>query len=347
MSAATRPPRRAGIAAALVLTASALSGCEFLVPPSGGSGGSCSTCGDGGNPAGPVDPGAQGPYTVGSLDFAVRVDPNDASDFGKVQLTAFAPGVDDALRAGPYPVVLLTPARNVDRALGVSQYSGYARRLASYGITVVLQRPRDDSDLEKTRTESLQVIDWLRAPQGVYGPKLAPVLDMSRFGLLGHGSGGNLSVVLASGLAGVRGVFAIDPAESTVTLTALQAISKVALPEGVPIGLVGGTASQMGTPPCAPQMLGFEALKAAAPQKALAIAFLGAGLGEFVEDYGSCVACMMCAGTGAPVARTRDLAIKYSAAYFLWTLRDRSEARAYLTGDKFAADQKTGAVAAR
>lgn len=346
---------RSGLSAIGALALSAQLGCEFVVQPSGAPS-TCQACGDlGADGAGapdaagpPLDPDAVGPYTVGTLELGLVVDAADPQG-GVVGATVWGPGDGariDAAR-GPFPLVLLTPAKWVDRDGSPSQYGDYARRLAGYGFVVVLQRPRDDGKLEQTQADTQRAVDFLRAPTTPAGKALAAALDLTRVGLLGHGQGGSLSVVAAAGTR-ARAVLAIDPVDAVGVPGAVQAIAGLALPGGAPVGLLGGTASKLPQPKvCAPDVLGFDELKRKAGDRALAIAFEGAGQGEFVDRYSDCVFCKDCPGSGAPLARTHRLAVKYTAAYFLWTLQARADAKEFLTGAPFQQDQRSGAVTAR
>ena len=65
---------------------------------------------------------------------------------------------------------------------------------------------------------------------------------------------------------------------------------------------------------------------------------------DFVDNFGSCFACAFCPGGSAPKERTRDLSIKYTAAYFLYSLLGQADALDYINGTEFQKDAMAGDV---
>jgi hypothetical protein len=120
-------------------------------------------------------------------------------------------------------------------------------------------------------------------------------------------------------------------------------LAKIKLPAGVPIGFLGETVSKMGGMPCAPAAGNYEVLYGKAGAPAFAITFTGAAHNDFTDNC-TILCTTFCPGGTAPRDRTKSLAVKYVAAYFLWTLKGETAAQPYLDGAAFQKDVMAGYV---
>lgn len=289
----------------------------------------------------PVDPGLPGPLRVLRFDLKVPISPTATLD-----TTVLGPtddGATLALGGAPYPLVVVSPGFQLPRG----QFVGYGERLASHGFIAVLQTARDQANHAQYRDDSIKLLDWLLMPTGGDAGKIMGRIDAAAVGVAGHSLGGKISLLVAAKDPRVKAVIAIDPVDGGFGMQpqAKDAVKALMLPGGRPIGILGETTSKGGAVACTPPADNYEVLYAAAPSPAFAITFVGAAHADFVDDFMACgLACAVCGGGTAPKTRTRDLARKYVAAYFLKHLRGVASAEDALSGAGFDADRAAGAV---
>lgn len=294
-------------------------------------------------PAG-ADPSMPGPRRT--VSFPVRVPISANANLNTTVIGPSDDGQTISQRGAPYPVVVVSPGFS----LPTSQFLVYGERLASHGFVAVHQEYRNAGDHAQSQRDTTALLDWLITPTGASAPRLMGRVDGKRVGLTGHSLGGKISLLTAQKDPRVGAVLTIDPVDGQPPLGAMQpaalpGMGALKLPAGVVLGFLGETESKAGGMPCTPPTQNYEVLYQAFKGAAFAITFAKAGHMDFVNDFRSCgFVCNVCAAGDAPKLRTRDLAVKYVAAYFLWTLQGDSGARAYLYGAPFDTDKGTGAV---
>lgn len=291
-----------------------------------------------------ADPSKPGPRRTTSFALRVPVTAN-----ATLNITVIGPSEDAqnlSMTGAPFPLVVVSPGFS----LPTSQFLVYGERLASHGFVAVHQEYRAAGDHAQSQRDTAALLDWLITPTGASAPRVQGRVDGKRVGLTGHSLGGKISLLTAQRDARVKALITIDPVDGQPPLggmqpAALPGMGNILLPAGVPLGFLGETASKAGIMPCTPANQNYEVLYQAARAPAFAVTFARAGHMDFVNDYQSCgIVCTVCSAGDAPKTRTRDLAVKYVAAYFLWTLAGDSAARAHLYGAAFDRDQATGAV---
>lgn len=324
-----------------------ISACSYHITPPCANG----ACDDAAQPldqAG-LSPGLPGPRRVASFDLTVPL-PGAV----RIQTTVVGPGMDaTTLGAGPFPLVIASPAQGLQRAL----LYPYAARLASYGVLTVIQSPRSERDYQGYVNDTSGVLDWLLAPTGAaeVTAAIAGRAAADRIGLLGYGLGGKISVMLAARDARVRALFLLDPLDppSPVagTLGARDLIGGLHLPS--PLGLLAESLSQQAGPqqtPCAPLDQGYAVLMPLAPTGSVGLLLQGAGHADFIEDRIRCgLFCAACPAGTAATAQTAALAVRYVTAYFLVTLAQSVagiglQARDFLGRAQFDEDKQAGLV---
>lgn len=282
------------------------------------------------------DPGVAGPEKTVSFDVQLRL------ARGTVSLTVIGPtddGKEITLRAAPRPLVLISPGFTVDR----KQYSNYGTRLATYGLVAVLQKAGSEFNHATYRDLTIELLTWLGAPTGGDAARIKGRVDLTRVGLAGHSLGGKISILVAAQDSRVKALFGIDPVDAN-NPAALPEIGKINLPTGIPMGFLGETTSKTGGTPCTPAAGNYEVLydKAAAP--AFAITLVAAAHNDVVDNFAGCPSCGFCRGGTAPKDRSNRLAVKYTAAYFLWALQGDARARDYFSGAAFQKDITDGYI---
>lgn len=238
------------------------------------------------------DPAEDGDYAV---DTAVVTIPGSVGG-RSVPATIFTSNAP-----GPRPLVVVSAGFQMDR----TQYTSYARHLATWGFVVVLADYADRGffpDHEALAADISAVIDWALAQP------LA--IDPQKVALAGHSLGGKLSVLAASKDTRVGAIVAWDPVDSSNPSVAPEKLVGMA----AAIAVVGETTNASGGGmPCAPAAENFEQFYAAAASPAIAITVIGADHMDWVDDP-SCGFCGFCtAGSAAPelsrtVTRRLDVA---------------------------------------
>ena len=282
------------------------------------------------------DPGVAGPEKTVSFDLQLRL------ARGTVSVTVIGPtddGKEITLRAAPRPLVLISPGFTVDR----KQYASYGTRLATYGLVAVLQKAGSEFNHATYRDLTIELLNWLGAPTGSDAARIKGRVDLTRVGLAGHSLGGKISILVAAQDTRVKALLGIDPVDAN-TPAALPEIGKIKLPTGVPMGFLGETISKTGGMPCAPASGNYEVLYSEAAAPAFAITLVDAAHNDFVDNFAGCPTCGFCRGGTAPKDRTNRLAVKYTAAYFLWALQGDTRARDYFSGAAFQKDITDGYI---
>lgn len=289
-------------------------------------GGSTNDAGD--DASSPSKYDADGPGTYATSTASVT---NGASTF---TLSLYVPS-----SAGLHPVVSVNPGLQ-QPATG---YTSYAKRLASYGVVVLL---RDDPGF-LTQTPGVVsdltylVATWLPAQAAAdAGGALAGKVDLTKVALLGHSRGGQATLLAAeNGLKGkVVAWFGLDPVDSSV-LNNTQARTNLAQ-IGIPTGFLGATVSSS----CSPAADNYEVLYAAAPSPSVVVKGVGAGHTQ-VEDPAGCVACNLCSPAGtADGAAVLAYSVRYATAFFARELLGDASVGTAFQGAGAAADVAAGRV---
>lgn len=284
-------------------------------------------------------PAAAGSYRTVRFDLTVPL-----AGGGSLAVTVAGPtddGRELSKTTGPLPLVVLSPGFVIGRA----QYNGYLNRLASHGFIAVSQTARAEAKHAQYRDDTSKLIDWLITPTGSSASRLSGRIDRSRIGLTGHSLGGKISLLTAAADPRVKAVITIDPVDGAGAPLAKDSVGAIRLPSGIPIGFLGETISKTGgAQPCAPADSNYEVLYRSTAASRFALRFLKAAHTDFVDNPASCFPCLFCPGGTAPKAQSRDLAIKYVTAYFLWTLAGERGAETYLTGGEAEKDIAAGLV---
>lgn len=277
----------------------------------------------------PNDPSGTGPYLAASLTA-----PTPPAGISKLSL--IGPSDDGSAlssKESTYPLVLMAPPEFSDPAL----MRPYADRLASHGFLVALFQPMNETNHIAYRDAAKQLLDTFVANA------TQQHIDTQRLGVVGYQLSGKIAAALAAQDTRIGGLFLIDPVDSFAAsgpLDGIDELSKVTLAGGATVALLGSALATTGNPPCvqqSPRLPSYQDFFSAARMPAVGISFGGANLADFVEGYydNTCYK-----DSTAPRTRTQDLAKKYMAAYFQWSLKARARSREYLLGTDFNADQQ-------
>lgn len=290
-----------------------------------------------------LDPSKPGPRKTANFDLTVPI------AGGSMQTTVYGPSEDGkalSKMGAPFPLVVLSPGFTLDRKL----FSSYAERLASYGFVAVLSKASNETNHARYRDGLIDELDWLVDPQGRGSDSVDGRVNKDKIGLVGHSLGGKISALVAAQDRRVKAYLGLDPVDSN-NPPALAEVGKIMLPTGTPFVVLGEltnkTVARLGVY-CAPAMLNFEAFYDRAASPAIAITMVNASHLDFIDPGRPCgVACSACPPapmSPAPAARTNQLAVKYTTAYFLWTLGGDARAKPYLSGTEIQKDVTAGYV---
>ncbi len=271
------------------------------------------------------DPNVDGPWTIAEV--------KGAFDVGgvKIAMDAFYPTAGP--EAGPYPVVVIAHGFQ----LPVTQYTSYAKRLASHGyvaLTADFQAGFIGTDHVANAKQVLGGIDW-----AAQEPKLAGVADTNNVGLTGHSLGGKLSVHGAILDNRVRASITLDPVDGSMMCNAEKCpdISNM-LPTDIPLGFLGETLDTMAGgfgQACAPAADNFLTFYAKATAPALAVTVNGANHMSFLDDAAGCgFVCGACKMATLDNAVVNALSRAYVVAFYGRYLKDNAGYDTYLTGAK-------------
>lgn len=315
-----------------------LGGCSFNLPARDVCGGAAScVVPDGGTmppdmAVDPSDPGALGPYKQPyRSDLSVPMSLNLAGS--KVRL--YEPsedGVNLSAKQTTYPLILMAPSQYLD----VDQLAPYATRLASHGFLVVVFKGQNESDQPAYRTSGLQLLNHLMQDAD---PTLRDHIDKTKLGFWGYQLGATVSTSMAAQDTRISALMLIDPVRviSLSEVPAINDIASVQLLGGGRVLILGEDASKasyMGASACTPAGENYEAFFAKSKPNTISIAFPNSGISDFVQAYPE-----LCGRGSMSASDTQELAIKYTTAYFQWTLQPaRVAAQDYLLGAAFGKD---------
>lgn len=247
-----------------------------------------------------TDPAGDGTYAVTSSTSSIPAGTNR-----NVAATVFVPSGT----TGDRPLVVISPGFQMQR----TQYTSYARHLATWGFVVVLTDYADSgffASHQDMADDVTTIIDWALAQSSL-------AVDAQRIATAGHSLGGKISVFAASQDARIRAVVAWDPVDGSNPSVVPEKMTSLS----IPIAVVGETTNGSGGGmPCAPSAENFERFYAAAASPSLSITVLGADHMDWVDDP-SCTFCGFCSpGTAsADLARTvtRRLDVAWLRRYLL------------------------------
>jgi predicted dienelactone hydrolase len=233
-----------------------------------------------------TDPADDGPYLVTTQPVSIP----GAAPGRTLPSTVFKP------TGAPTPAafVVISPGFQMAR----TQYTSYARHLATWGFVVALTDYADQSFFpahQDLADDLAAVIDW-----GLGQASLA--VDPARIAAAGHSLGGKLSVLAASDDPRIKAVVGWDPVDSNAPSVAPERMTNLT----AAVAVIGETTNGSGGGmPCAPAADNFQTFYAAAPSPALEMTMTGADHMDWVDDP-SCTFCGFCTpGTDAPaVTRT-------------------------------------------
>ncbi|MFO0572362.1 MAG: hypothetical protein U1A78_00035 [Polyangia bacterium] len=279
------------------------------------------------------DPSKAGPFRTVSVDQAMPTNIGLAGD----KVTLVVPS-DDGTRISSkqatYPLVLILPARTVDPM----QMKVYAERLASHGFIACLLRAANEANHAQYRTSVGQTLYYLT---GDMASMFKANLDKGKVGIVGHQLGGKIAFgLLLNNSSAVHAAFGIDPVNEPGNFDGLIDLGNVDTTSRKPIALLGEPLSKVppaGLTACAPADQNYEKFYEAYKGSAISITFPGATLPDFVPGYVDST----CGTATMGAAATQDLAVKYTTAYFQWTLLGKQRAREHLLGADFNQDKAT------
>jgi predicted dienelactone hydrolase len=296
----------------------------------GGGGGTTTTSsGAGGGAAGAADPNADGPYAIAELDDKITV----AATGDGVAVHVAYPTVGP--KGGPYPLVLVGHGFQ----LPITQYAGYAKRLATFGYvaaTVDFPNAPDGGGFLPNHVRSAQ--DFVGVIDGIGQiAALAGKVDTSTVGATGHSLGGKLAFLGATMEPRVKAAITLDPVDSATFCSADKCpdVSGMMGTLKIPTGVLGESTDAkggLGGQACAPAADNFSTFYANAPTPALSVEVLGANHMSFLDDVASCVTCGFCNKATLDNGVVNDLAKAYVTAFYERWLRGDAAYDTYLTG---------------
>ena len=217
-------------------------------------------------------------------------------------LQSFSVTVYMPTSAGKHPVVALSCGTQQTAA----GYDTYGKRLASYGIAVVLE---DDLGILVNTSDVLPNAEYVIE---TYLPSLESI-DTTKIGLAGHSRGGAVSLLAAEHEAGkVAAWFGLDPVDNEFGQNPREYARTTMASIGIPTAFLGAGV----TSNCAPAADSYELLYPLAPSPSAQIVGLGAGHVQ-LEDPTGCSVCTICSPTGtADSAVVLAYATRYLTAFF-------------------------------
>jgi predicted dienelactone hydrolase len=287
----------------------------------GGGGSSSSSSGTGGGGA-VDDPNLDGPFTVGELTATA-----DSSSGNDVPLHAFYPTAGPV--AGPYPVVVIGHGFQ----LPASQYTSYARRLATHGFVAMTND--FDAGFSPNNVDNandmLAGLDWAAAEAA-----LAGIADANNAGMSGHSLGGKVALLAASYDARVKASITLDPVDGAMNCnpTDCPDVSNL-MPLAIPTGFLGETIDASGGffGACAPAADNFTTFYAGTTSPSLSVTITGANHMSFLDDVAGCgITCTFCNAATAPDATVNSLAKAYVVAFYRRHLKGEAAYDSFLTG---------------
>jgi chlorophyllase len=302
------------------------------------------------NDAGPPDAAASSdaapldaaPSDAGAVDAGAASDPAEPGPLtvamSNASITAASTGdtfsaiVATPSGTGPFPVVVFGHGFQ----LAPSQYTSYAKHLASHGyLAVIPDFPTGfSSNFVRDAKDLVATIDAVTRGNGARG-------DETRVGVTGHSRGGK-AAVLAAGLdARIKAVLALDPVDgaggfSTCnTTTECPPASTTLAALRIPVGYLGETLDATGGTfgqACAPAAGNFQVFYGASKPPAFAVDIKGASHMSFLDNPNCGFTCSACATATADHDAVLALARNYEVAFFDRHLRGQASRDSYLTG---------------
>lgn len=267
------------------------------------------------------DPDQDGPWQVANLKGSYTV--------SNVKVATDVHYPSGGPEPGPYPVVLIAHGFQ----LPVTQYTKYAKRLASHGyvaLTVDFQAGLFNPDHVAYAKQVVGGIDWVAAE-----PTLKDLADTNNVGLTGHSLGGKLSIFGAVMDNRVRASITLDPVDSAIMCDQVKCpdVSDM-LPIDIPLAFLGETLDgEGGFMPCAPAADNFLTYYKNATAPALAVTVQGANHMSFIDDVAACgITCNFCKMPTLTNEVVNDLARAYVVAFYSRWLKDIPGYDTYLTG---------------
>jgi len=240
------------------------------------------------------DPAADGTATVTTMTASIP-----GKTAGRtLPSTVFTPSTP-----GPHALVVVSPGFQMKR----TQYTSYAKHLATWGFVVVLTDYADtgfSADHAKLAADVPAVIDWALAQTSL-------AVDATKLAAAGHSLGGKVSVYAATLDPRIKAVVAWDPVDSTNPSVAPDKMTGMT----AAIAVVGETTNGSGGfMPCAPTAENFQQFYAAAPSPALAMTIANADHMDWVDDP-TCTFCTLCTAGTAPNDRARTASRRLDVAW--------------------------------
>jgi hypothetical protein len=247
----------------------------------------------------PMEMGSDAPSTSGNsydndgtVPYTVAVEHVSTFD-----VTVYMPSTP-----GAHPVVSLSCGLNQTAA----GYAPYAKRLASYGVAVVL---RDDPGVLTNTSDilpgSLYIVDtWIAGDARFDGMKV---------GLAGHSRGGAVSLLSAEHLGNkVVAWFGLDPVDNEFGQNPRE-FARTTLPSlAIPTAYLGAGV----TSNCAPVADSYELLYPLSASPSVLIVGEGAGHTQ-LEPADGCTLCSVCSPSGTADPNTvLAYATRYATAFF-------------------------------
>jgi predicted dienelactone hydrolase len=271
--------------------------------------------------------GSDAPISSGGMydsdgTVAYTVDVEHVSTF---DVTVYMPST-----AGAHPVVSISCGTNQTAA----GYAPYAKRLASYGIAVVL---RDDpgvlTNTSDILPDALYVVDtWIASDSR---------FDATKVGLAGHSRGGAVSLLSAEHLGSkVVAWFGLDPVDNEFGQAPREYARTTLASLTIPTAYLGAGV----TSNCAPVADSYELLYPLGPSPSVLIVGQGAGHTQ-LEPADACTLCSVCSPSGtADSATVLAYATRYATAFFARELLGDASVGPAFAGVGVADDVAAGRV---
>ena len=268
---------------------------------------------------GVLDPDLPGDHAVEVFDDVVEA--GGTND--QVPLHGFRP-VDDE---GPFPLVLVIPEAGVATA----HYDGYLERLATFGnVAIAVEYPVGaEPNHVKNATDVAAAIGWAENDAS-----FASTIDTQHTGMLGHGLGGKISLLVGQADDRVVAVLGLDAVDSTPVdclpqycPDASAFIHSLSIPTGFLTEVLDGSTS------CAATAESSATLYAGATSPSFLGNVQGAAHTSFLDAPDTCgPPCSACATPTVDGAVVLGLGRAYAAAFFAKTLHGEADYDTYLTG---------------
>ena len=238
---------------------------------------------------------------------------------------------------GPFPAVMLSSGLQQPGAA----YAPYATRLSSWGVITIL---RDDPGVFANTSDlvldvSYIATTWLPAENADASSQLYRKVDTTNVGLAGHSRGGYVSLMSAEAgaLGHIKGVFGLDPVDTSPTAGA--ALATV----GVPLAFIGETTDSTGTNACAPAADNYQALYGDAASPIVEITAIH-GDHTMFEDPASCSLCSLCTAGTANQSAVLAYSVRYMTAFFARVLENDTSVGATFEGAGSSLDVAAGSI---